>query len=864
MDAVDERLRIRGEKRSEKEDFNGFKQVIVPKITNEAQTEIYVYFYNQVAFEDILNPANSTDSRIKNLKHHEIFPITGGQRILAGHERGKLKVIDISRKKENEEIVPNALVLTIKPVGDYSTYTLGIGEVFKFDPIFNEIEFKFRPGCFNTQCLERKKYLKAVEEPKISYLAKDFSTFKHTMITAMNERVPGWEPTSEADLDLVLIELLSAAADELSDFQDRVMNEAYLGTARKRVSLARHARLMDYHIYQGNQASTWLALELKNLDDGQDFSLPSKFLVTTEKEVDSELREEDKVERLAEQEIIFSTKKEQQMHYLLNRLSLYTWEDTRSYLKAGSTQADLKILVRNWKTHEEDYRPSSSRQDYEDVLELIKPKDKKKEPITHLLLQEWKENPETGRKTPGDKAKRQLLKLSAAEYDKDPITGEWYLRVHWDEKDRLKQDYFSPETTHPENENTSLRKVSYFHGNLVKIFQGEFREAKFFEPSSDIMLASNEDFYERTQNWGIICRLPDSPLSYQDVYNGGIPNGERPPKSTLEVFVRYTDGSINEWSETISFIESDEDEVCFIVETDEEGQSSIRFGNGTNGKKLPENSEVWCHYQIGIGQEGNLGANTLTKIPFHQPKLLYIERCWNPRDVRNGRDPEPVEEIIRNVPEAYRERQLRAVTVNEYLDDYEKRAQEHKKVAHARAAYRWMGSWRIVQINIDPIGTTELLEASLHKELLQHIETVKLIGDQIIIRPAQFVPLEINVTVCIHPDYWIEDVREQIEAEFSDGFTPDGRKAFFHPDCWTFGQPVRKSQLIARIQAINGVHHVIDTSDEPISIKRWISPQARKDGQELAIQPDEIILVKNDPSQVEKGFIYFDFEGGRQ
>ena len=34
------------------------------------------------------------------------------------------------------------------------------------------------------------------------------------------------------------------------------MNEAYLATARGRKSLARHARLMDYHVHQGNRAST--------------------------------------------------------------------------------------------------------------------------------------------------------------------------------------------------------------------------------------------------------------------------------------------------------------------------------------------------------------------------------------------------------------------------------------------------------------------------------------------------------------------------------------------------------------------------------------------------------------------------------
>src|SRR5215207_7815782 len=93
-------------------------------------------------------------------------------------------------------------------------------------------------------------------------LAKDYDSFRHALISWMVNRVPGWQPTSEADLDQVLLELFSAAADELSDYQDRVMNEAYLATARERVSLARHARLMDYHVHQGNQASTLLALKV--------------------------------------------------------------------------------------------------------------------------------------------------------------------------------------------------------------------------------------------------------------------------------------------------------------------------------------------------------------------------------------------------------------------------------------------------------------------------------------------------------------------------------------------------------------------------------------------------------------------------
>src|SRR5205814_8323135 len=110
------------------------------------------------------------------------------------------------------------------------------------------------------------------------YLAKDFDSFKHELIAAMGQRVPNWRATSEADFDIALLELFSASADELSDYQDRVMNEAYLVSARKRVSLARHGRLMDYHIHQGNQASTWVALRL---GPGKDGLLPAGFTTWT-------------------------------------------------------------------------------------------------------------------------------------------------------------------------------------------------------------------------------------------------------------------------------------------------------------------------------------------------------------------------------------------------------------------------------------------------------------------------------------------------------------------------------------------------------------------------------------------------------
>jgi hypothetical protein len=50
------------------------------------------------------------------------------------------------------------------------------------------------------------------------------------------------------DLGIALIELLSAVADALSEMQDAVTNEAYLGTGRRRRSIFSHRRLLNYQM----------------------------------------------------------------------------------------------------------------------------------------------------------------------------------------------------------------------------------------------------------------------------------------------------------------------------------------------------------------------------------------------------------------------------------------------------------------------------------------------------------------------------------------------------------------------------------------------------------------------------------------
>jgi hypothetical protein len=197
-------------------------------------------------------------------------------------------------------------------------------------------------------------------------------------------------------------------------------------------------------------------------------------------------------------------------------------------------------------------------------------------------------------------------------------------------------------------------------------------------------------------------------------------------------------------------------------------------------------------------------------------------------------------------------RQLRAVT----LQDYIKRAEEVAEVSRAAARYAWTGSWRTVQVTIDPVGST-VLDTDVREKITRYLNAVRLIGEDLEIRGPRFVPLEIHVAICAKPDVWPADLQAVLEQEFSDGWTPDGRMGFFHPDRWSFGQQLKASQLVGPILAVDGVEHVIS-----VAMRRWNGATAFA-SEITNVNFDEILQVLNDPNQMEKGFIDFDVQGGR-
>jgi hypothetical protein len=119
------------------------------------------------------------------------------------------------------------------------------------------------PGCGAIDCVSEAPPAPTAPArlPQvIDYQAKDFESFRAALLALMPSRIPGWRDRSEADLGMVIVELLAYGGDLLSYHQDRVAGEAFLRTARRYDSVRRHLNLVDYRLDPGSAAGVILAV----------------------------------------------------------------------------------------------------------------------------------------------------------------------------------------------------------------------------------------------------------------------------------------------------------------------------------------------------------------------------------------------------------------------------------------------------------------------------------------------------------------------------------------------------------------------------------------------------------------------------
>ncbi|ABF39855.1 conserved hypothetical protein [Candidatus Koribacter versatilis Ellin345] len=311
-----------------------------------------------------------------------------------------------------------------------------------------------------------------------------------------------------------------------------------------------------------------------------------------------------------------------------------------------------------------------------------------------------------------------------------------------------------------------------------------------------------------------------------------------------------TEASTETWTPDKDLLESGEADLNFVVEVEYDGTATLRFGDDTNGRNPETGTNFIATYRVGNGTAGNVGADTLT---FHagDPR---IGDCRNPLPATGGTDPETNEQIRRRAPQAFLTQQ-RAVT----MDDYAHVAEETPQVDQAVAELRWTGSWYTVFIAAEPVGAGNV-STVLSKAIKKNVERYHLAGQDLEIDNPQYVPLQVELEICVDPDYFQSDVQRALMQVLGSGVNSTGQKGLFYPDNFTFGKTVYLSPIYAAARCVAGVKAVRASTFQPqglISTTQYIAAG------EIPIGPLQIARLANDPSFPNHGQLSLVLEGGK-
>jgi hypothetical protein len=705
------------------------------------------------------------------------------------------------------------LVVRADRRGDFSTYVLRLSHSLLlvdeappgFDPLLASTAFAFKIECpsdFDCEAVQAGP-TPVLTEPPIDYLAKDFASFRQLMLDRLAVVMPNWKERNLADLGVALVEVLAYAADHLSYFQDAVATEAYLDTARRRVSVRRHARLVDYFVHDGANARAWVCFSVASQSDADGATLPAGTrLLSRESQVDP---------------IVFETLHDVRLRAVGNTIAFYTWGDPNCGLPAGASRATLL---------------GGSE------LGLA---------MGDVLIFEEVLGSQSGRAVDADPAHRHVVRLNTAPVVRtDPLTGATVLDISWHAQDALPFLLCLREFADP---NGRPRGASVAHANVALADHGR---TFVDEPLDPVQVSETERYRPVLRQLGLTQRSPYDHDQARLASAAAASTQDR--RSVAPDITLVGDGET--WLPRRDLLASDRFAPEFVVEMEEDGRAHLRFGDDVLGRAPAPGASFTATYRVGNGSAGNVGAGSIARVVGH---LGGITAVTNPLPATGGTDPEPLDQVRLYAPQAFRT-QERAITAA----DYGVAAQRHPEVQRAAATRRWTGSWYTMFVTVDRLRGLPV-DAAFEADMRAHLEHFRLAGHDVEIDAPRFVPLDIALTVCVAPGFYRSVVKLALLERFSSVDLPSGQRGFFHPDNFTFGQPVYLSQIIAAAMAVQGVYwvDVDDTPPRTNRFQRW-GQVARGEiaAGRISMGRLEIARLDNDLNRAENGRIDFLMQGG--
>lgn len=660
------------------------------------------------------------------------------------------------------------ITISFRGIGDHSPYTVELtdGGGSPLHPFFASAEFRFTIDCDAGDCRESPTQATRapVQPPAVDLLTKDFNGFVGVLADWVKVRNGHLSDLSGASFERVLIDLLAWDGDMHSYYQDRVANEAFVETASQRFSLRQHALLLGTRLDDGHAAATLLSFDVRNSG-----FVPAGLEVrmrTSADEVPVSFTVAERTRVLAEN--------------ASNRLRVAAFPGAvDAEVPAGATELlllghDVQLLA--------DDRLAFVQGSFAQVVTIAR---------TPVRLEEpgWVEDP-------------------AQEFDpgSDPPSAQ-VTRLEWSEP--LAQAV-RPWGAEP----LELR------ANIVDPLFGSPRHAvvdPYADPRNEIAIRLTRATSIVTRRAGgdgyllRALRVPEWPVVHDD--DG---RGSSFPAVRLTV-------SGDEWTRVDHLHASRSYDLHYTAEADEDGAVWLRFGDGVNGREValttPEQPAggIELDYRIGDPVAGNVGLGTLVEIvrpatgTDEQVALdeLGAVDVTNVLPATGGREPHTLARTKEELPSSLRHGPLqRAVALKDYADV----AMAVSGIGRATARAGG-GLFNTVMVLVDPEGADDLDE-TLRQRVHEYVDGLRMTGREHVVLAAEYVPLEVELLLCIQPGFRAYLVRDRVLAELQPGSAD--RPGWFHPDRLSFGDAVRLGDLLAFVQGIPGVRSVTATIFRPL------------------------------------------------
>jgi hypothetical protein len=856
-------------------DWNGIDYIEVA----DDQLSLAVYFFSAV-------PSKLAAANIR---------IDGGRRITG------IQVIGIAPAPAGSDEAAECLQISIDRYGDFSTYTLRLVEIVQndngstreqplsgFDSRYAQIDFNFKidcPGDFD--CIGVQDCPpNAIATPDINYLAKDYESFRQLMFDRLALTMPDWRERHVPDIGVTLVELLAYVADQLSYYQDAVATEAYLDTARTRISVRRHARLVDYRLHEGCNARAWLTIacnayvllprgtyfitrepQLRGVAHGQVLkgsdleSIPANLFEVFEPVTPPGSAG---IELFAERSTIY----------------FYTWGDAECCLPKGATCATLvdatpSVLIGTNTAPATPAAIAAAANAKASTTAVSISAAKASTPNAQnpplapgdVLIFEEVLGPTTGNPADADPTHRWVVRLTKVGYAMDPLLGQAIINIEWAQIDAL-PFALCLSARLPSPDCRRIGDISVAHGNVVLVDHG----ACVVEKPIGIVGSSGSQGCCSCD--GVVLDALEQPAKFTPVLSYGPLTYRQPPPSSgaastawiqdlrqalpqLEVdeTTSMAGATTSAWRVCADLLDSGSDDRDVVVEVDDAGLGHLRFGDGHLGRQPEAGSSFSACYRTGIGTAGNVPAEAIAYLVSPDGNVFDGANLAprNPLPAQGGIEPETLAEAKLAAPHAFRSKLLRAITA----DDYAQLAQNDARLQRANARLAWTGSWYAADVSIDPLGREDA-NAKLRAQIDAELQPFRRVGEDLAVHPARYVPLAITLQICVLPDYLQGHVSAALADALSNRRLADGSLGFFHPDRLSFGDDVYASDLIAAAQRIEGVQSV-----NLVELRRLNAPAGSAPADQVGLASFEIAQLDSDPNYPEHGKLTLCMGGGR-